>query len=133
MTLNSVAPRLFVTTPASVTNYLNLISVTNHLSFEIKFEIKLQIRVIFGTFIRDWNQVSTAVLMTLYDIRSKFNDFSDFWSILKYFYDFWSISDGISWCLMVSDVFLMNFRSRTHLAKPWNSMTLPTNLLGFTL
>ena len=41
----------------------HLISVSNHCSFEIKFEIKLQIRIIFGTFIRDWNQVSTTVLM----------------------------------------------------------------------
>ena len=31
----------------------HVISVTNHRSFEIKFEIKLQIRIIVGTFIRD--------------------------------------------------------------------------------
>ena len=37
----------------SGSGYVTEISVTSHCSFEIKFEIKLQIRIILGTFIRD--------------------------------------------------------------------------------
>ena len=53
----------------------HLTSAAEDLSDEINFEIKLKIRVIIGTFIRDWNQVSIAALMIFNGVWSISGDF----------------------------------------------------------
>ena len=58
----------------------HLISVTSHWSFETKFEIKLQILVIFGIYIRDWNQVSTVVLWPYLIYEATLMGFDDCWN-----------------------------------------------------